>query len=221
MIKEKDIILINYVAYDQSGNVFDTTSRELAKHLKIFNNKKLYEPAAMIVGEFQIVKGLDKDVIGKELGYEGSVVIPPKWAFGEYDEKLNEVLPIQIFSKKPKIDEVVMIEGRMGFVRGVLGNRVKVDFNHYLADQTLKYDYQIVHVAQDENQKLALVCKSILEFNISTKIENNTAIIDAPIGVIKDINIWNGVKQVIMRHIFNVAKVDFVYFLEKYRRPLE
>ncbi len=221
MIKEKDVILINYVAYDQSGNVFDTTSRELAKHLGIFSDKKLYEPAAMIVGEFQIVKGLDKDVIDKERGYEGSVTIPPMWAFGEYDEKLNEVHPLQIFTEKPKINQVVTINGRIGLVKGVLGKRVKVDFNHILVNQTLKYDYQIIHIAQDEAQKLALLCKSVLEFNVPTRIDNNIAVIEAPLNIIKDINIWNGVKQVIMRYIFNIMKIDYVWFIEKYRRQIE
>ena len=224
-IKNKDVILISYVAYDQSGNIFDTTSRELAKHIKIYNEKEKYEPVCMIVGECQIVKGLDKDVVDKELEYEGEVIIPPKWAFGEYDKELLKTFKINEFTEKPVAGKVINAEEGRGTVTAVLGSRARVDFNHHLAGQTLKYNYKILHIAQNDLEKLSMICKSVVNFNMCVEIkqfeDKKIAIIDTPLNIIKDLGVWHGLKQIIMRHVLNNIDVDYVWFVEKFVRQKE
>jgi len=91
------------------------------------------------------VKGYEDDLIGKEIGYSGTVEIAPENAFGLRDPKLAEIIPINRFKeKKPVPGMRVGVENKVGTVTRVIGRKVNVDFNHPLAGRTIVYEYKIL-----------------------------------------------------------------------------
>ena len=138
-----DFVKISYTGKLENGDVFDTTDTEVAKQHGIYAEGIDYNPIIVVVGENMVVTGLDEDLIGKEVGYEGTVVIPPEKAFGHRNPELVEVVPTRRFEKKPVPGMRVNVGNRTGTVESVVGGRVRVDFNLPYAGKTITYDYKI------------------------------------------------------------------------------
>jgi len=80
-IEKGDFIRVSYSGKTDEGRVFDTTEEDVAKANSIYNEKGKYGGDVVIVGAKHTVAGLDEDFVGKEVGYTGSVTIPPEKAF--------------------------------------------------------------------------------------------------------------------------------------------
>ncbi len=143
-IQKGDFIKVSYTGKAADDNrVFDTTAEDVAKANNIYNEKGKYGGDVIIVGAGHTVKGLDEDLIGKDAGYTGSVTIPPEKAFGIRNPELIESIPITKFKERPQMGMPVEVDGRPGIVIRVIGRMTQVDFNRFLAGQTVTYDYDI------------------------------------------------------------------------------
>ncbi|MDP2845850.1 MAG: peptidylprolyl isomerase [Candidatus Methanoperedens sp.] len=143
-IQKGDFIKVSYTGKAADDNrVFDTTDEEVAKTNNIYNEKGKYGGDVIIVGAGHTVAGLDEDLIGKDAGYTGSVTIPPEKAFGNRNPELIESIPITKFKERPQTGMPVEVDGRPGIVIRMIGRMTQVDFNRFLAVQTVKYDYEI------------------------------------------------------------------------------
>ncbi|MCF7798268.1 peptidylprolyl isomerase [Candidatus Woesearchaeota archaeon] len=156
-IKEGDFIKINYTGKinDSDKAVFDTTDIAVAKQEEIYSPKTKYGPAVIVVGEGQVLPGIDKQLIGKEPGTY-TFEIPDVDAFGKKDAKLMKLLSNKIFVKegiRPQPGLQVNIDNQMGFIRSVSGGRVVVDFNHPLASKDLIYDVEVIKIITDKKEQ--------------------------------------------------------------------
>lgn len=147
-IEKGDFIKIAYTGRFEDGQIFDTTSEEIAKENGTFNPRGMYGGDVVIVGSGHTIKGLDEDFIGKEVGYSGSLEIPPEKAFGAHNPALVESISItkiaaQLKDTRPYPGMEIEVDGRKGVVQKIIGRRLRVDFNHSLAGRTVTYEYTI------------------------------------------------------------------------------
>lgn len=182
MIKEKDFIELEYTGKIKEENViFDTTNKEIAKKNNIFDENAEYKPITICVAQGQIIKGLDKALIGKEPNKEYTIEVKSEEAYGKKNAKLIQLISTSKFHKQniqPMPGLQVNIDGTMGIIKTVSGGRTLVDFNHPLSGKDLVYDIKINRIINDDKEKI----NSILMMNLGIKdtdvmIENDKAII--------------------------------------------
>ena len=59
-IQKSDFIIVDYTGkVKETGEVFDTTSEEIAKENKLYKEGDIYEPRLVVVGEGWVLKALD------------------------------------------------------------------------------------------------------------------------------------------------------------------
>ncbi len=166
-IKKKDFVEIEYTGKLKEENViFDTTDEKLAKENKLHGHD--YGPIIICVGEEQLLKGLDKNIEGKEIGKEYSIEMQPEDAFGKKNAKLIQLIPTNKF-KQQKIHPMpgmqLNIDGMIGTIKTVSGGRTLVDFNHPLAGKEIYYKIKINKKITDDKEKLS----SYLKLSLGTK----------------------------------------------------
>lgn len=155
-IKKGDFIKIDYTGKTvEEEIVFDTTNEQIGK--KEGFDKESYEPVIICVGQGQVIKGLDEDLVDKEINKDYSVKIIPEKAFGKKNSKDIQLVPLSKF-KKENINPIpglqVQIDNQNGIVKTVTGGRVMVDFNHPLSSKEVKYDYKILEKIEKDEEKI-------------------------------------------------------------------
>jgi len=193
-LQEGDFVRIRYTGRI-GGDVFDTTDEEIAKEEDVYNQMAEYGPVTIRLGSHHILAGLEEELIGKEVGTEGEVEIPPEKAFGEHDE--NEVMsfPVTQFREKPEPGMRVSIEGREGMVISVIGRRAVVDFNHPLAGKSVHYTYSIVEKVEDQAEQIrGLIRIFARRSDIDIRITDGTVELELPHDIIYDRRwmMWRG-----------------------------
>ena len=156
--KEKDFIEIDYVGtIKETEEIFDLTIEKEAKNLKVYNPKGEYNPLIICLGKNDVVEGLDKQLIGKEINKEYTIEVPHEKAFGRKNPKLMKIVSTNLF-RKQKINPVpglqVNLGTMIGTIRTVTGGRTIIDLNHPLAGKTLIYKVKINRIITDDKEKL-------------------------------------------------------------------
>lgn len=157
-VKEGDVIELSYTGR-VDDDIFDTTDEDLAKKEGIYKENLEYGPITIMLGAGHIIKGLEEELIGKEVGYEGEVEIPPEKGFGEYKEELKMLIPVNKIKDNAEPGTQVMVDGRIGTIDRIIGRRALVDFNLPLAGKVLKYNYKIVRKVEDPNEQVKALIK--------------------------------------------------------------
>jgi len=212
-IKNKDFIEIEYTGKLKDGNlVFDTTDEKIAKEYGILNQSYSYGPVKIIVGNRQILQGLDKFIEGKEPG-KYKVDIKAEEGFGKKDLRLLKLIPKSIFIKQrinPVVGLPINIDGLNGIVKTVSGGRCIVDFNHPLAGKELVYDINVTRIVTSEKEQIeAIIEMQLKKDDFSVSLENEKATITFKKDVIKPLqNLLNDM-------IKKFTKVKEIIFLEE------
>jgi FKBP-type peptidyl-prolyl cis-trans isomerase SlyD len=185
-IKKHDFVEIEYTGKLKEENVvFDTTDEKIAKENNLQGQD--YGPAVVCVGEEQLLKGIDKNLEGKDIGKEYDVEIKPEDAFGKKDAKLIQLIPTSKFKQQniqPMPGMQVNIDNVIGTVKTVSGGRTLVDFNHPLAGKEILYKIKINKKVTDDKEKLSGYLKlSLGTKDFQTEIDNN----DVKISLKKEI----------------------------------
>ncbi len=187
-IKEHDFVELEYTGRLADGEVFDTTVEKIAKESGLYSSKAKYSPAVVCIGERQVLPGLDEEIVGKEVGKEYTITIPPEKAFGRRDIKNIKIVPMSTF-KEHKIDPYpglqVDMDGEMGLVTRVAGGRVMVNFNHPLAGKEVTYSFKILRLIEDRREKVAIFISNALRipqesFEVAVAEAENKATIKIP-----------------------------------------
>jgi len=156
--KKGDFVEIEYTGIlKESGVVFDTTSEQTAKENELHSEKQKYGPVIICIGQSNLVKGLDDDIEGKDVGVEYQVALPPENAFGKKSAKLIKLVPTKAFTKqniRPVPGLPINIDDMYGIIKTVTGGRTIVDFNHPLSGKDIIYKYKILRIVTDDNEKL-------------------------------------------------------------------
>ncbi len=157
-LNKGDFVLVEYtLKVKESGEVIDTTSKEVAEKAGIYDPKERYGPRLVIVGEGRLIKGLEEAIEKLDEGQETKVVIPPEKGYGKRDPNNIKVMNKSQFLRSgvyPEPGKVVEINGKLAIIRSVTGGRVIVDFNHPLAGKTLEAEVKVVRVLRSVPEKV-------------------------------------------------------------------
>ncbi len=215
-IQKGDFIRVSYTGKNDD-RVYDTTDEEVAKANNIYNEKGKYGGDIIIVGAGHTIAGLDEDFIGKEVGYTGSVTVPPEKAFGVRNPELIETIPITKFDKKPQVGMPVQVDGRQGVIIRVIGRMVQVDFNRFLAGQTVIYDYEIKEKIEDNEGKVKGLLGLYIGKDFSVEIKNGAATVEIEPDLTFNQR-WLMSKRQIANELIENTDIKEVVYLERYNR---
>jgi len=101
-LQKGDFITINFTAkVKETGEVFDTTVKDVAKKERLYKEGDVYEPKLVVIGGGWVLKALDESLITMETSKTSPVEIPPDKAFGPRDpEKVKRVPLKQLLAKE-------------------------------------------------------------------------------------------------------------------------
>ena len=163
IVKESDFVELEYSAkIADTGDLFDTTSAQIAKQHGLYDEHTTYEPVIVSVGKRHVVSGLDKHLVGKEVGKDYTVRIPPEEGFGRKNAKLIQLISTAKFKQQnlvPHPGMQVNIDGIVGLVKTVTGGRTVVDFNHPLSGREIEYNFSVKRIIADLSEKVKAVLK--------------------------------------------------------------
>jgi FKBP-type peptidyl-prolyl cis-trans isomerase 2 len=181
-IKEKNFVEIDYTGkLKQENIIFDTTIKTIAEENGIGNKDSIFEPIIICVGQNQIIKGIDNNLIGKKVGDELNLDISPEEGYGKKNPKLIQLIATPKF-KKQGINPVpglqVQLDNKVGVIRAVNGGRTLVDMNHPLSGKELVYNVKINRLIDKNEEKISSILKTYLNItNISIDIKDDKATI--------------------------------------------
>lgn len=203
-LKEGDLVYIELEGWidtpSGSPELFDTTREDLAKEHDLHDEKRVYGPSPMVLGQDRLMEGLEEGLVGAEVGEELEIVVPPEKGAGQRDPNLVELFPLREFHRQeidPQPGMEVSIRNRTGTVTAVTAGRVRVDFNNPLAGKTLRYRVKVdrkVAGAQDQ-------IRAILEMDYGPSDDF-------------DIKVEKGVADIVLP---DACKYDDRWFVNKYR----
>jgi FKBP-type peptidyl-prolyl cis-trans isomerase SlyD len=175
-LQEGDFIKLAYTARTvEDGDLVDTTDEEVAEEADIDTEEQEFAPRTIVLGEGHIFDSVEQDIIGKEIGDSGSVVVPAEEAFGEYDdEQVRTVSKDKIPEDDRYPGAQVQIDQQQGFVETIIGGRARVDFNHPLAGDDIEYEYEIVGEVTDRQEKAEGILDMMLDMNLDVFFQTDT-----------------------------------------------
>jgi len=205
-VKKGDFVELDFIGkVKDTDTIFDLTSEKEAKEHNIYNPKQTYKPVIICLGENEILKELDQELIGKEINKTYKIEIPQEKAFGKKNPKLIKLIPANVF-KKQKISPFpglqINMDGIMGIVRVVSGGRIIVDFNHPLAGKNLEYTIKINKIITDKKEKI----KAIIKIDAKIELKNNELKIEQNIPE----KLQEILKKQIKKHISGIKKITFL-----------
>jgi len=215
-IQKGDFIRVSYTGKNED-RIFDTTDEEVAKANEIYNEKGKYGGDVIIVGAGHTVAGLDEDLVGKDMGYSGSVTMPPEKAFGIRNPELIETVPITKFEQRPQVGMPVLVDGRQGIAIRAIGRMATVDFNRFLAGQTVTYDYEIKEKIEDNESKVKGLLGLYIGKEFSVEIKDSTATVEIPPEITFNQRWLMSKRQIANELIENTDIIEVVY-LERYKK---
>ena len=158
-IQKSDFIVVDYTGkVKETGEVFDTTSEEIAKESKLYKEGDIYESRLVVVGEGWVLKALDEALMGFKLNKKDSVEISPDNAFGSRDPEKVKLVPLRRLAARgitPKLGAQIEYDKRLATVRTMGSGRVTLDFNPPLAGKTLVYDVVVKNKLKTNEEKIS------------------------------------------------------------------
>lgn len=137
-MKQKNIYVINYWLKNAEGEVVDTSEGG--------------QPMSFLEGSNQVIQGIQKAVIGRQIGDRIEATIPPQLAYGE---RLPELISKMHVSGFEGVDDVLVgmkfqtnTGGDAKVVKVVAVDKeyVTVDANHPLAGLTLVFELEVLDI---------------------------------------------------------------------------
>jgi len=114
------------------------------------------EPMTVTLGQGEMAEGLELALIGLRPGDEQTIDIGPDLAFGFVDNNLVRSLPRSDFNPAMELERGLIIEFANedgdtlpGTILDFDDSEVRVDLNHPLAGQTVRYSVKILAVETD------------------------------------------------------------------------
>jgi FKBP-type peptidyl-prolyl cis-trans isomerase SlyD len=218
-IKDGDYIKLSYSG-TVNENIFDTTDEKEAQSAGIHSPNAIYGPVTICVGQKHVILGLDEDLVGKDVGYYGDIIVGPDKAFGDRDPKRIQSFPKNQFKEKPVRGLAVkMDEMGEGTVVDVIGSKVIVDFNAPLAGQTLTYHYTIEEEVTDPLEQLKGLVRLYAGREMEIAMDDGKATITLPPGINYDRRwlLWRS--RIIHEGFESIEGISEIILVETFKRP--
>ncbi len=177
--KDGEFLEIEYTAKDaQSGATLATTDEAAAKQAEIYDEHVRYGPVLVVIGSNAVVKGLERELKGMDIGENRSFVLKPEDAFGERNENLVKVMKESDFKQqnlRPYPGMRLNIDNAPATVKSVGSGRVVVDMNHPDAGKSITYEVKIIKKIEKEEEKIEKLSQTYGLNPTSVKAESTEA----------------------------------------------
>ena len=172
-LQSGDFVRLDYTARTvEGGQLVDTTDPEVAEEEGVAD-QGTFEPRVIVLGSGHLFEAVEEDIVGKEAGDSGSVVVAAGEAFGEYDESQVETVSASKIDEDDRYPGArIQVDGRQGTLETIIGGRARVDFNHPLAGQDIEYEYEIVDVVDDQLERARGLLNMFLDMELEMRIED-------------------------------------------------
>ncbi len=144
IVKEGSKITVEYEGKFESGEIFDSSSR----------NGEI-KPLIFVVGSGKVIKGFDDGVKGMKNNEEKEIIINPEEAYGMPNPEFKKEFNKDFFPKdqEPKEGMVIIMKSAEGQeiparIDSVKDDLVTVDLNHPLAGKKLIFKVKIVGIEE-------------------------------------------------------------------------
>ncbi len=144
--KKGDKVRVNYTGKLEDGTVVEASSQCDCEGCET-------GPLEFVIGEEEVLPGLESAVIGMKPGEEKTVHIPSDQAYGPYDEEMvmvveREHLPADL---EPEVGQVLELTDEDGEafaveVTEVTDTTITLDANHPLAGRDLIFDIRLEQI---------------------------------------------------------------------------
>lgn len=195
--KVGDFIELEYLARTKDDNkIFDLTNEQFAKKNNLYQEGKTYSPIIICLGYNDIVPGLDKQLIDKELG-KYNIEVKAEEAFGKKSTELIKLVPTNIFTQqniKPFPGLHVNLDNIYGVIRSVSGGRTIVDFNHPLAGKDLVYEIEIKRFINNTEDKIKAVL-NLVKKDINFSLNNDKLVVKLDLNNSQTKNLEEEIKK--------------------------
>jgi FKBP-type peptidyl-prolyl cis-trans isomerase SlyD len=173
-LQDGDFIRLAYTARTVEGDqLVDTTDPEVAEEEGVEDQGE-FEPRVIVLGAGHLFESVEDDIIGKEVGDEGSVTIPAEEAFGEYDEERVRTVTAEKIDEDDRYPGArIQIDGEQGVLETIVGGRARVDFNHPLAGEEITYDYEIVAEVEDQLERAEGLFGMFLDMDLEMHLDTD------------------------------------------------
>ncbi|MCU1715692.1 peptidylprolyl isomerase [Pseudomonas sp. 5P_3.1_Bac2] len=148
LIAANKAVSIDYTLTNDAGEVIDSSAGGA--------------PLVYLHGAGNIIGGLEKALLGKQVGDELQVSVEPEEAYGEYSAELVATLNRSMFEGVDELEVGMQFhasapDGGMQIVtiRELDGDDVIVDGNHPLAGQRLNFKVKVVAIRDASDEELA------------------------------------------------------------------
>ena len=138
--KTGDKVTIHYTGKLEDGVVF-ASSRET-------------EPAEFVIGQGQILPGVEEAVSGMEPGQSKTVEISSDKAYGPHRTELTQQIPRKDFPAdvEPKVGQRLNLQQQQGrpitvSITEVTDESITIDANHPLAGKNVVFDLELISVS--------------------------------------------------------------------------
>ncbi len=131
-------VRLEYTLKDEGGQVLDSNKGK--------------NPLVFTQGQQQIIRGLEKELVGMRPGEEKKVVVKPEDAYGPVVPNAQTEVPKDAIPKEGlKVGTPLMARSGSGETRPVVVKEIKettvvLDLNHPLAGKTLFFDVKVLGV---------------------------------------------------------------------------
>jgi peptidylprolyl isomerase len=220
-IQKTDFVIIDYTGkVKETGEVFDTTSEEIAKENKLYKQGDIYESKLIVVGEGWVLKSLDEALLTFKLNKKETVEVPPENAFGNRDPEKVKLVPIRRLAARgisPRLGAQIEYDKKLATVRTMGSGRVTLDFNPPLAGKTLVYEVTVEKQLKTDEEKIsALIHRRIPvidveKFKLKTTASNLTINMPDEAFYVEGIQLAKrGIAMDIQRFVPALITVQFV-----------
>ncbi|MDO3384559.1 peptidylprolyl isomerase [Gilvimarinus sp. SDUM040013] len=144
-ISDNCVASFHYTLTDKDGKVLDSSDGR--------------EPLAYLHGASNIIPGLEKELVGKQVGDKLKVDVPAAEAYGERNDEMMQELPANMFTGVEKIEVGMEFHAQteqgtqVVSIAAVDGDTVTVDANHPLAGVDLTFDVEITEVREATSEE--------------------------------------------------------------------
>ena len=133
-----DAVTVHYTGKLSDGTIFDSSYDG--------------EPLGFVIGDGSMIAGFDAAVRGMKVGQVKTVVIPAAEGYGEYQEELVVILPLEEFEEGLEVGQQVALQNVTSgdvipfTVIEISDTEVTLDGNHPLAGQDLTFEIQLMSI---------------------------------------------------------------------------
>ena len=129
---------------------------------KVIDSSEGQEPLEFLQGKGNIIPGLEREMLGMEIGDSKDVVVAPKDGYGEMNEEAYMEIPANQFPENIPVEvgtelEVQDEEGQPAYARieEIENNIALLNFNHPLAGKELSFAVKVVGIREPSEEELA------------------------------------------------------------------